>query len=52
MSDIVELDDASRQQTPDLGDDGGVIAGIFAIDGEMISLLELDNVLPPMAEAA
>ena len=52
VSDIVELDDASRQQTPDLGDDGGVIAGIFAIDGEMISLLELDNVLPPMAEAA
>jgi hypothetical protein len=35
------------------GDSGpGVIAGIFAVDGEMISLLDLDNVLPPLAEAA
>jgi purine-binding chemotaxis protein CheW len=54
VSDIVELDDGMRQQTPDMGDDGGpgVIAGIFAVDGEMISLLDLDNVLPPLAEAA
>ena len=28
------------------------LAGIFAVDGGMISLLELDNLLPPMAEAA
>ncbi|WAC60646.1 chemotaxis protein CheW [Brevundimonas sp. SL130] len=55
VSDIVELDDAMRQETPELGDcvgGPGVIAGIFAVDGEMISLLDLDNVLPPMAEAA
>lgn len=55
VSDIVELDDSTRQETPELGDgDGGpgVIAGIFAVDGEMISLLDLDNVLPQMAEAA
>ncbi|GLK48168.1 chemotaxis protein CheW [Brevundimonas intermedia] len=55
VSDIVELDDSTRQETPELGDGAGgagVIAGIFAVDGEMISLLDLDNVLPQMAEAA
>jgi purine-binding chemotaxis protein CheW len=55
VSDIVELDDSARQETPDLGDGAGgsgVISGIFAVDGEMISLLDLDNVLPPTAQAA
>lgn len=55
VSDIVELDDSTRQETPEMGDGAGgasVIAGIFAVDGEMISLLDLNNVLPQMAEAA
>jgi purine-binding chemotaxis protein CheW len=48
VSDIIELDDGDRQATPDMGDgQGGVIAGIFAVDGAMISLLDLDSLLPP-----
>ena len=42
VSDIVELDDADRQATPDMGHgQGGVVAGIFAVDGAMLSLLTL-----------
>ena len=48
VSDIIELDDGDRQATPYMGDgQGGVIAGIFAVDGAMISLLDLDSLLPP-----
>ena len=54
VSEIVQLDNATLQQTPDLGQGAGagLIAGIFAVDGGMISLLELDNLLPPLAQAA
>lgn len=54
VSEIVQMSDAALQQTPEMGqgDGAGLIAGIFAVDGGMISLLELDNLLPPMAEAA
>ncbi|MGY6507292.1 chemotaxis protein CheW, partial [Vibrio parahaemolyticus] len=48
VSDIVQLDDADRQATPDMGHgQGGDVAGIFAVDGAMLSLLDLDNLLPP-----
>jgi purine-binding chemotaxis protein CheW len=54
VSEIVQLDNAALQQTPEMGQGAGagLIAGIFAVDGGMISLLELDNLLPPLAEAA
>jgi purine-binding chemotaxis protein CheW len=54
VSEIVQMDDAALQQTPEMGqgEGAGLIAGIFAVDGGMISLLELDSLLPPMAEAA
>ena len=54
VSEIVQMNDAALQQTPEMGQDGGhgLIAGIFAVDGGMISLLELDNLLPPLREAA
>lgn len=49
VSDIVQLDDKDRQATPDVGQGRGedVIAGIFAVDGDMISMLDLANLLPP-----
>ncbi|NBB65015.1 chemotaxis protein CheW [Pseudomonas sp. ODNR1LW] len=46
VSDIVQLDDGARQATPDLGQaEAGFVAGIFAVDGDMISLLKLDALL-------
>ena len=54
VSEIVQMNDAALQQTPEMGQGAGagLIAGIFAVDGGMISLLELDNLLPPQREAA
>ncbi|WP_420478391.1 chemotaxis protein CheW [Brevundimonas sp. FT23028] len=54
VSEIMQMNDAVLQQTPEMGqgDAAGLIAGIFAVDGGMISLLELDNLLPPLREAA
>lgn len=54
VSEIMQLNDAILQQTPEMGqgDGQGLIAGIFAVDGGMISLLELDNLLPAQREVA
>lgn len=54
VSEIVQIDGATLQQTPEIGRAEGtsLVAGIFAIDGGMISLLEMDNLLPPMDVAA
>ena len=55
VSDILQMTDASVQPTPDVASDQvkSFVKGIFSIDGRMISLLELDHVLPEReAEAA
>ena len=55
VSDIIQLTDASVQATPDVASDEvkTFVKGIFAIDGRMISLIELDLILPQHeAEAA
>jgi purine-binding chemotaxis protein CheW len=55
VSDIIQLTDEAIQQTPDVASDQvrTFVKGIFAIDGRMISLLELEWILPDAeAEAA
>ena len=55
VSDIIELTDDAVQATPDVASDQvrTFVKGIFAIDGRMISLLELEWLLPESeAEAA
>jgi purine-binding chemotaxis protein CheW len=55
VSDILEMNDASVQPTPDVASDQvkTFVKGIFSIDGRMISLIELDHILPQVgAEAA
>lgn len=55
VSDIIQLAEGSVQPTPDVASDQvkTFVKGIFAIDGRMISLIELDRVLPEReAEAA
>ncbi len=55
VSDIIDLTDDMVQPTPDVASDEvkSFVSGIFAVDGRMISVLELDRVLPePEAEAA
>ncbi|NBB65914.1 chemotaxis protein CheW, partial [Pseudomonas sp. ODNR1LW] len=55
VSDILEMNDASVQATPDVASDQvkTFVKGIFSIDGRMISLIELDHILPQVeAEAA
>ena len=55
VSDIVQLSDAAIQPTPDVASDQvkSFVKGIFAVDGRMISLLELEWLLPEgEAEAA
>ena len=54
VSEIVQIDGTTLQQTPEMGRSEGasLVAGIFAVDGGMISLLEMDNLLPPLAQAA
>lgn len=55
VSDIVQLDDGAVQPTPDVASDEvrTFVKGIFAIDGRMISLIDLSLILPPLeAEAA
>jgi purine-binding chemotaxis protein CheW len=48
VSDIMQLDDAMRQ-SPDVGADRdeNLIAGVYPVDGDLISLLDLNKVLPP-----
>ena len=55
VSDIITVTDGQIQPTPDVACDQvkTFVRGIFAIEGRMISLVELDRVLPePEAEAA
>jgi purine-binding chemotaxis protein CheW len=55
VSDILQLTDGAIQPTPDVASDDvkTFVKGIFAIDGRMISLIELDLILPQHeAEAA
>lgn len=55
VSDIIQMTDDQVQPTPDVGSDHAksFVKGIFAVDGRMMSLIELDHVLPEIeAEAA
>ncbi len=55
VSDIIQLTDEAVQPTPDVASDQvrTFVKGIFAVDGRMISLLELEWILPETeAEAA
>ena len=48
VSDIIQLTDEQVQPTPDVASDHvkTFVKGIFAIDGRMISLIELDRIVP------
>lgn len=55
VSDIIEMTDDAIQPTPDIGSDRarGFVKGILAIDGRMVSLIDLNWILPePESEAA
>lgn len=55
VSDIIQLTDEAIQPTPDVASDQvrTFVKGIFAVDGRMISLLELEWIVPDAeAEAA
>ena len=55
VSDIIQLTDEAVQPTPDVASEQvkAFVKGIFAIDGRMISLIELDQIIPEAeAEAA
>ena len=55
VSDIIQLTDEAIQATPDVASDQvrAFVKGIFALDGRMVSLIDLDHILPePEAEAA
>lgn len=54
VSDIMQLDESARQDPPDMGETRGrgVVSGVFAVDNALISLLDLDALLPPVREAA
>ncbi|RYE64775.1 MAG: chemotaxis protein CheW [Oxalobacteraceae bacterium] len=55
VSDIIQLTDEAVQPTPDVASEHvkTFVKGLFAIDGRMISLIELDRIVPETeAEAA
>jgi purine-binding chemotaxis protein CheW len=55
VSDILTVNDAEMQPPPDVGCDTvkSFVRGILAIDGRMISLISMDDILPErVAEAA
>ena len=55
VSDILQMTEASVQPTPDVASEHvkTFVKGLFAIDGRMISLIELDRIVPETeAEAA
>ncbi|MDP1912910.1 chemotaxis protein CheW [Brevundimonas sp.] len=55
VSDIIQLNDEQVQPTPDVASDHvkTFVKGIFALEGRMISLIELDRIVPDIeAEAA
>ena len=53
VSDIIQLTDEAVQPTPDVASEQvkTFVKGLFAIDGRMISLIELDRIVPDTAEA-
>jgi purine-binding chemotaxis protein CheW len=55
VSDIIQLTDEAVQPTPDIASEQvkTFVKGLFALDGRMISLIELDRIVPEAeAEAA
>ncbi len=55
VSDIIQLTDEAVQPTPDIASEQvkSFVKGLFALDGRMISLIELDRIIPEVeAEAA
>ena len=55
VSDIIQLNDEAVQPTPDVASDHvkTFVKGIFALEGRLISLIELDRIVPETeAEAA
>jgi purine-binding chemotaxis protein CheW len=50
VSDILTMTEELVQPTPDIASEAAkaFVRGILAIEGRMISLIELDNVLPPL----
>lgn len=55
VSDIIQLNDEAVQPTPDVASDHvkTFVKGIFALEGRLISLIELDRIVPDIeAEAA
>lgn len=55
VSDIIQLTDEAVQPTPDIASEHvkTFVKGLFALDGRMISLIELDRIVPEVeAEAA
>lgn len=55
VSDIIQLTDEALQPTPDVASDQvkSFVKGLFALDGRLISLIELDRIIPEAeAEAA
>ena len=55
VSDIIQLTDEALQPTPDVASEQvkSFVKGLFALDGRLISLIELDRIVPEVeAEAA
>jgi purine-binding chemotaxis protein CheW len=54
VCDIVAATDDMIQPTPDVASElvKGLVKGIMALDGRMISLIQLENLFPPAAVAA
>ena len=54
VSDILTISDDSLQPTPDVASEMArtFVRGVVAVEDRMISLVAIDNVLPPMALAA
>lgn len=55
VSDIIQLTDEALQPTPDVASEQvkSFVKGLFALDGRLISLIELDRIIPEAeAEAA
>lgn len=55
VSDIIQLTDEALQPTPDVASEHvkSFVKGLFALDGRLISLIELDRIIPEVeAEAA
>jgi len=53
VSDIIQLTDEALQPTPDVASEQvkSFVKGLFALDGRLISLIELDRIIPEATEA-